>query len=90
MTILLTQLVLTGLGGKKRERGREGKKKRILEREREFTFSLDFSAIGSSNPNETRGKVDPPRKGLRVGTSIMEFRQTLGGKGFLLLDLFFG
>ena len=28
-------------------------------RERSFTLSLDFPAIGPSNPGETRGKVDP-------------------------------
>ena len=42
--------------------GREKERKR--EKEREFrergsTFSLNFLAIGPSNPGETRGKVDP-------------------------------
>ena len=59
-------------------------------RERSSTFSLDFLVIRSSNSGETRGKVDPPLQELRVGTGIEEFRQTLEGRGFLLLDLFFG
>ena len=54
----LTKLDQTGLGGKK-ERKRE--KERSF-RERSSTFSLDFSAIGPSNPSKTRGKVDPHYK----------------------------
>ena len=62
-TILLTQLDPTGLGGGRRgKRKREGKSERVLEK-RESTFSLDFPAIGSSNPGEARGKVDPHCKG---------------------------
>ena len=57
-TILLTQL---DWGEGKNER-REGKKEGVLERERESTFSLDFSVISPSNPGETRGKVDPHYK----------------------------
>ena len=56
--VLLTNLDPIGLGGKKRERERNMEKGRGF-RERGSTFSLDFSAIGSSNPGETRGKVDP-------------------------------
>ena len=45
----------------------EGEREREREeedfRERESTFSLDFQAIGPSNPYETRGKVDPRCKG---------------------------
>ena len=48
----------TGLGGKKRERERKREKGREF-RERGSTFSLDFPAIDPSNPDETRGKVDP-------------------------------
>ena len=66
-TILFTQLDPTGLG---RGVGREGKERNRKEiwkegesfKERESTLSLDISAIGRSNPGETRGKVDPHRK----------------------------
>ena len=43
-------------------------------------FTLDFLVIRPSNSGETRGKVDPPLQELRVGTGIMEFRQTPGGR----------
>ena len=56
--VLLTYLDPTGLGGKKRERGRKREKEREF-RERGSTFSLDFSTIGPSNSGETRAKVDP-------------------------------
>ena len=60
-TILLTNLDPTGFGGKKRERERKMEKGREF-RERGSTLSLDFPAIGLSNPGETRGKVDPHGK----------------------------
>ena len=44
----------------RREKGREKRGEGV--RERDSTFSLDFSAIGASNPGEIRGKVDPHRK----------------------------
>ena len=53
-------------------------------------LSLDFPGKSPSNPGETSGKVDPPLQELHVGTGIVEFQQTPGGRGFLLLDLFFG
>ena len=56
--VLLTNLDPTGLGGKKRERERKSENGREF-RERGSTFSLDFPTNGSSNPGETRGKVDP-------------------------------
>ena len=37
---------------------KEGEKRRAF-RERSSHLSLNFLAIGPSNPNETRGKVDP-------------------------------
>ena len=46
--------------GEQTER-REGRR-RGFERERESTFSLDFSAIGPLNSHETIGKVDPHYK----------------------------
>ena len=57
-TILLTQFDPTGLGGKRGEKKERGKKGECF-RERESTFSPDFSTIGTSNPGEARGKVDP-------------------------------
>ena len=47
-----------------RKRGGETNKreKENGARERESTFSLDFSAIGPSNSDETRSKVDPHYK----------------------------
>ena len=59
--VLLTNLDPTGLGGKKKEREIKREKGREF-REGGSTFSLDFPAIGSSNPGEIRGKVDPPGK----------------------------
>ena len=56
--VLLTNLNPTGVGRKKRERERKREKGREF-RERGSTLSLDFPAIGPSNPGETRGKVDP-------------------------------
>ena len=40
---------------------------------RSSTLSLNLSVIGPSNSGETRSKVDPHGKGLRVGTDFMEF-----------------
>ena len=53
-----SSLDLTDLGGKKREKERKRVKGREF-RQRGSTLSLDFPAIGPSNPGETRGKVDP-------------------------------
>ena len=61
LTPFLTQPV--GEEGERERKGKRGGKNRVLERERESPFSLDFSAIGSSNPGEARGKVDPHCKG---------------------------
>ena len=41
----------------RREKGREKRGEGV--RKRDSTFSLDFPAIGASNPGETRGKVVP-------------------------------
>ena len=64
-TILLIQLDPTGLDEGKERENRERKERGEEEedfRERGSTFSLNFSAIGMSNPGETRSKVDPHRK----------------------------
>ena len=55
-----------GLGGKKRDRERKREKEREFT-ERGSSFSLDFPAIGPSNPDETRGKVDPHSKSYTHG-----------------------
>ena len=49
------------MGEKRGKIEREKKEEREMRnsRERESTFSLDFSAIDPSNSGETRGKVDP-------------------------------
>ena len=56
---------------KEKERERERKEEDF--RERESTFSLDFSAIGPSNPGETRGKVDPRGKGYAWVSVLWSF-----------------
>ena len=52
-----------GRGRENREEGNGKGGESFRERERESTFSLDFSTICSSNPGEARGKVDPHCKG---------------------------
>ena len=54
------------MGGKNREEG---------VRERGFTFSLDFSAICPSNPDEARGKVDPHYKGYTWVPGLWSFKK---------------
>ena len=44
------------------EREKKEERERRNSRERGFTFSLDFSVIGPSNSEETRGEVDPHYK----------------------------
>ena len=54
---------LTNQFGRRESKPRkEGEKMRDF-RERVSTFSLDVPVIGSSNSDETRGKVDPHGKG---------------------------
>ena len=55
LTHIFSQPVWEG----KREKDLERERKEEDYRERESTFSLDFSVIGPSNSSETRGKVDP-------------------------------
>ena len=45
--------------GEREKINRKEREKRRDFRERVSTLSLDFVTIGSSNLNETRGKVDP-------------------------------
>ena len=47
-------------------------------------FSLGFSAIGPSNPGETRDKVDPKARATR-GYRYCGVSTTPGGRSFLLL-----
>ena len=74
-------------GGEQTERGKKEEEESF--RVRSSHLSLDFPAIESSNSSETRGKVDPHCKSYawvpEVWSSI-----TPRGRGFLLLDLFFG
>ena len=66
VTVLLTQLLPTGLdGGKERKIEREKREEREMRdsRERSSTFSLDFSAIDPTNSGETRSKVGLHCKG---------------------------
>ena len=58
-------------------------------RERSSTFSLEFPVIGPSVPNEPRGKVALRCKGY-AWVPVCGFSTTPRGRGFLLLDLFFG
>ena len=78
----MTNLDPTCLGGKKRERERKREKGKEL-RVRSSHLSLDFPVNSRSNLGETNGKVDPLLQEVHVGTGIVEFRQTPGGKGFV-------
>ena len=60
--VLLTQLDPTDWIGEKRgkiEREKKEERERRNSKERNSTFSLDFPLIDPSNPDKTRGKVDP-------------------------------
>ena len=56
---ILTKLVgrREGERGEKTERGKKEEEESF--RERISHFSLEFPTIGQSNPDETKGKVDP-------------------------------
>ena len=56
-----SSLLPNGLGRKMRERKGESEKERDF-RERDSNFSLNFPAIGPSNPGEPRSKVAPHGK----------------------------
>ena len=73
-TILLTQLDPNRLGerGEKEKRKERGKRRREY-RERESTFSLDFSTIGPTNLDEARGKVDLHYKGYAWVSRLWSF-----------------
>ena len=70
----MTQLDPTGLGGKKREREIKREKEREF-KERGSTFSLNFPAIGPSNPGETRGKVAPHYKSYTWVLVLWSFKK---------------
>ena len=76
--------------GEKRERKERGKRKEESFRERSSTFSLEFSVIGPVNSGEVRSKVGPHCKSYAWVAVLGEFQQIPGGRGFLLLVLFFG
>ena len=56
--VLLTHALTNQFGIGESKPRKEGEKRRAF-RERSSHFSLDFLAIGPSNPGETRDKVDP-------------------------------
>ena len=56
--VLLTHALTNQFGRGESKPRKEGEKRRAF-RERSSHFSLDFPAIGPSNPGKTRGKVDP-------------------------------
>ena len=60
-TSLFDQVLLTGFGRGKG--GRNAGEEEEEARERESTFSLDFSSIGPSDLDETRSKVGLHSKG---------------------------
>ena len=65
LDLILTKLVgrREGERGERQPREKREKKKRVLERE--SIFSLDFPTIDLSNPDKTRGKVDPHCKSYK-------------------------
>ena len=71
MTSHLTLIFSQSRGEEEREM--EGEKGEEGVRERNSTFSLDFPAIGPSNPGEARGKVDPHCKGYAWVLGLWSF-----------------
>ena len=65
----------TGLGGK-------GKRRERAFGERSSTFSLGFSTIGLSNPDEARGKVNPHCKGYARVPRLWSFDKLREVGGF--------
>ena len=86
LTPIFSQPVWEGKTGKERERGEN---ERVLERERVYLLSRFPSDRSVESWLDKRQSLSP-LQGLRVGTGIVEFRKTPVGRGFLLLDLFFG
>ena len=80
------------MGEKKRkiEREKKEERERINSRERDSTFSLDFLAIGPSNSNDTRGKVDPHCKSYAWVPVLWSFDKLREVGVFILLELIFG
>ena len=80
--------ILDQLGGW--ERGRKGKRKekrgREL-RERSFTFSLNFSAIGPAVSGGARGKIHPRGKSFALRPESGNFDELQEVGVFLLLGL---
>ena len=82
MTPLFSQ---TGWEGEL-EREKERERKEGIFRERGSNFSLEFPAIGQSDPGEPRDKVALRCTGY-AWAPVLWSSTTPGGRGFLLLDL---
>ena len=76
--------ILTKLVGKRK------RKERRNSRERGSTFSLDFLAIGLSNSDETKGKVDLHCKSYAWVPILWSFDKLREVGVFILLELIFG
>ena len=68
-------------------REKKEERERINSKERGSTVSLDFPVIGSSNPGETRGKVDPHGKSYAWVPVLWIFEKLREVGVFLLLGL---
>ena len=78
-----------GEKGGKIEREKKEERERKISRVRSSHFSLDFPTIRPAASGETRGKVDPRCKSYTWVPVLWSFNNS-GGRGFLLLALFFG
>ena len=91
-TILLTQLDPTGLDGGRERENRERKergKRKENSRVRSSHFSLDFQRSDRRLSARQEEKLIPTARAMR-GSCFYGVSTTPGGRGFLLLVLFFG
>ena len=69
----------SGMREKKRAENKEEEKERVLERERDSTFSLNFPTIEPAVSGEARGRVHPHGKGfakrLELGSFDKNFKR---------------